>query len=146
MKKYEADRQAVIYLVIGILALPSIIFMLDRQAFSESPWILLPLIAPVLLVVWIFLDTSYAIRPPYLDWKSAFFKGRIEIDTIREIVIGKTLWSGIKPALSTNGLIIKYNRFDEVYISPKNKMDMVAHLLQLNPDIVISDFRKDKND
>ncbi len=45
----------------------------------------------------------------------------ITITDIRSLNINKTLWTGLKLALARKGIIIKYNKYDEIYISPKDK-------------------------
>lgn len=54
-----------------------------------------------------------------LNIERDLIRGKIEIVGIKEIIIGKSLWSGFKPATAKNGLIIKYDKYNEIYISPK---------------------------
>jgi hypothetical protein len=91
----------------------------------EHPLVLLPLLAPFGLLLWVVFDTYYVIDGQKLRYRSAFVRGEVEIGRIREIVKGKTLWIGIKPALARNGLIVKFNTYDEIYISPENHDAMV---------------------
>lgn len=49
------------------------------------------------------------------------------------------MWSGIKPALATNGLLIKFNSYGEVYIAPENNDELIADLLKGNPGIKITE-------
>ena len=41
------------------------------------------------------------------------------------------------PALSLDRIAIKFNKFDEVYISPKEKQAFVDDLIKINPAIEI---------
>lgn len=66
-------------------------------------------------------------------------KGEIEISKIREIIKGKTIWTGVRPALATKGLIIKYNKYNEVYIAPENNDKVIEDLLKINEQIIISE-------
>lgn len=139
MKTYKANRKGYInYLLIGALLLPILIFFLDKPTFIRNPYILLPLLSPIILVLWIYFDTFYKIENNELIYRSGFLRGRIDIPEIKEIVVDKTRWGGIKPALATNGLIIKFNRYDEIYIAPENNDEMIADLLELNPGIKIT--------
>lgn len=141
MKTYKAKRKGLInYLLIGAVVLPIAIFFLDKDTFIKNPFILLPLLSPLALIVWIYFDTLYKIEKNQLIYRSAFLRGRIDISKIKEIVVGKTMWSGIKPAMATNGLIIKFNSYDEVYIAPKNNDELIADLLELNPGIKIAEW------
>lgn len=50
------------------------------------------------------------------------------------------MWSGTKPATGRNGLIVKYNKYDEVYITPENKDAMISDLLSINAKIKITEY------
>lgn len=140
MKIYKAKRKGFInYLLIGSVLLPIAIFFLDKNTFTEKPFILLPLLSPIVLIFWIYFDTYYKIEKKELKYRSGFIRGKIEISNINEIVKGKTKWSGIKPALARNGLIIKFNKYDEVYIAPQNNEELISDLMKLNPEIKISE-------
>ena len=140
MKIYKANRKGFInYLLIGFVMLPIIVFFLDQQAFAENPFILLLLLSPLILILWIYFDTFYKIENKILIYRSGFFRGKIEISTIKEIQKGKTMWSGIKPALARNGLIIKFNKYDEIYIAPESNNEMITDLLKLNSEIRITE-------
>ncbi|WP_052158386.1 PH domain-containing protein [Lacinutrix jangbogonensis] len=82
-----------------------------------------------------FFGTEYEITQSELKYKSGPFHGKIELEQIREIIKGKTMWSGMKPATAKNGLIIKYGKYDEIYISPITNDTFVRKILELNNDI-----------
>ena len=140
MKIYKANRKGFInYLLIGSLILPIIVFFLDKSTFTEKPFILLPLLSPLILIFWIYFDTFYKIENNKLIYRSGFLRGKIEILNIKEILKGKTMWSGIKPALARNGLIIKFNKYDEIYIAPENNDELISDLIKLNSKIKITE-------
>lgn len=140
MKIYKANRKGFInYLLIGSLILPIIVFFLDKGTFTEKPFILLPLLSPLILIFWIYFDTFYKIENNELIYRSGFLRGKIEILNIKEILKGKTMWSGIKPALARNGLIIKFNKYDEIYIAPENNDELISDLIKLNSEIKITE-------
>ena len=140
MKIYKANRKGFInYLLIGSVILPIVVFFLDKNTFTEKPYILLPLLSPLILIFWIYYDTFYKIKKNELIYRSGFLRGKIEILTIKEILKGKTMWSGIKPALARNGLIIKFNKYDEIYIAPENNNELISDLLKLNSKIKITE-------
>ncbi|WP_435049108.1 PH domain-containing protein [Formosa sp. S-31] len=113
MKKYKASTRGYIkYVLLVLLILPILIFCLDRPAFSEKPAIILPLIIPVVFVIWIFMDTYYKIEKDAFFYRSGLLRGRIDISSIKAIENNNTLWVGIKPALATHGMVIKYNIYD----------------------------------
>jgi hypothetical protein len=138
MKIYKSKKDSLIFiLIIGIMLLTFIVFFMDKDYFVKNPVVLLPLFLPISLILWIYFDTYYIIEDKKLKYHSAFLRGTIDIMNIREIVNGKTIWMGIKPALARNGLSIKFNKFDEVYIAPIDNNGMISDLLEINPDIKV---------
>jgi len=128
------------YLVGGIILLPIAIFFLDKKTFTENPFTFLPLPTPIVLTLWVYFGTYYKIENKELVYRSAFFRGKIDIQSVKEIINGKTMWSGTKPATGRNGLIVKYNKYDEVYITPENKDAMISDLLSINAKIKITEY------
>ena len=49
------------------------------------------------------------------------------------------MWSGTKPALAKNELIIKHHAYDEIYVAQENNTEMISDLLKVNSDIKITD-------
>lgn len=150
MSVHKANKKGwVHYLLIGTATLPILLFIFidlnpfgekevsAMQIISKNPLILLPLLAPFGLFLWVYLTTQYQIKDAHLHYRSAFLKGQIPVANVRKIVKGKTLWVGLKPALATKGLIIYYNRFDEIYIAPESNDKMISELLAIHPDIEI---------
>lgn len=138
MKTYKPRKDWLIYSLLTIvILLPLPIFISDAEAVLQRPWILLALWSPLPLLLWIFFDTSYAIQEGKLYYRSAFINGNIDIQTIRKVDMNSTMWSGIKPALATKGMIIYFNRFDEIYIAPENNEAMISDLLEINPEIQV---------
>jgi hypothetical protein len=89
------------------------------------------------LMLWIYLATYYEINNDILHYRSGPLKGNIAISEINTIIRGKTLWVGIKPATARKGLIINYERFNEIYISPEREALFLKMLLAQNPSIKI---------
>ena len=100
-------------------------------------WPLLIILSVTVFLLWIFFYTSYELTPTVFKYRSGPIQGEIPIHSIREIVKNKTLWVGLKPATATKGLIIKYNKFDEIYISPNSNDSFINKILELNKDIII---------
>lgn len=107
-------------------------FRTEEALFS---WLNAVLLLVVALFLWIWVDTGYSIREGRLFYRSGPFRGSIVISNIRELINNKTLWSGLKPALATKGVIIRYNRYDEIYISPANRQEFIRALLAINERI-----------
>ena len=97
------------------------------------------LIIVSLFCFWILLDTNYKIDNTHVYYVSGPIRGKIEIASIRKIEYQKGLYSKsfLKPSLDYNGIYIYYNKFDDIYISPKKRDEFVNFLLTINPNIVI---------
>ena len=90
-------------------------------------------------LLWIYFRTEYELTKTELKYKSGPINGEIIIDEITEIIKNKTLWSGLKPATSRNGLIIKYKKFEEIYISPETNDIFINKILEINRSIKITE-------
>lgn len=113
-------------------------FSVSDEAKTTNEVISMVVIILVLgLLLWVFFGTSYKLTSTILSYKSGPFKGDIAITDIHQIIKGKTLWVGLKPATASKGLIIKYNKFNEVYISPKTNNSFIKEILKHNSSIKI---------
>ena len=128
-----------LYLMIGYVVMMVGFFFLDKETFFENRYLFVLIIVPSALILWPLLHTYYQIKDDKLIYRSGFIHGEIEIHNIKEIIKGKTMWVGLKPALATGGIIIKYNRFDDIYLAPKNNEELIEDLLKMNGDIVVSE-------
>lgn len=106
----------------------------EASLFSWGNVILFLIVA---FLLWIWIDTGYSIREKRLFYRSGPFRGSIPVSRIRELVNNRTLWSGLKPALATKGIIVRYNRYDEIYISPSNRREFIQALLAINGEIKV---------
>ena len=91
------------------------------------------------MLIWMLLDTNYKIDEKRLFYCSGPIRGNIKIDTIHKIECWNKWYttSFLKPALGNDGLIIYYNKFDDIYISPQNKEEFIAALREINPEIEV---------
>lgn len=138
MKTYAPRKDTFIHAMLaGAFLLPVVLYFADSATFSAKPFLLLPLAGPLALFVWLYFDTYYIIENDQLKYKSAFLKGTIDIRKISKVINGKTMWVGIKPALARGGLVLKYNRFDEIYLAPQDKEAFIADLLAVNPALEV---------
>lgn len=136
-QQFKANKGSfVMYLVITFL-FPFVLFW--NSEYATLPYFLLLIILsylPFLLFAWIYFSTHYSVDGTYLYYKSAFLKGKIDIQTLKSIQTNATLWSGTKPAMAKNGIIITYG-YDEIYLAPESNQELVDALLQINPNIII---------
>lgn len=95
------------------------------------------LTATTLMMISFYTHTYYRIDGDELRWRSSILFGKFSVSSIREVVVNQTLWVGIKPATARNGVIIYYNKYDEIYFSPADNEAFVAALLEINPEIEV---------
>ncbi|MEP5256177.1 MAG: PH domain-containing protein [Winogradskyella arenosi] len=85
-------------------------------------------------IVYLFFNTTYTITPQYLIIKCGFIRYKpIPIKNITSIAKSSNVISS--PAASFDRIEIRYGKFDEIILSPKNKSEFAAYLKQLNPKI-----------
>jgi len=95
------------------------------------------LAATTLMMISFYTHTYYRIDGDELRWRSSILFGKFSVSSIREVVVNQTLWVGTKPATARNGVIIYYNKYDEIYFSPADNEAFVAALLKINPEIEV---------
>jgi len=107
----------------------------------EGLWLGLVLhLLVILFILHLFSKTYYVIEGNQIRIKAGFLlKMLISINDIREIKETRNPISS--PALSLDRLEIIYNKYDRVYISPKNKSEFIQDMLSLNPNITVK-YRK----
>ena len=104
----------------------------------EFVWTDVLILLTVGLLLWLNFGTKYELSQTELKYKSGPIQGKIEIERIKEIIKGKNKWCGLKPATARNGLIIKYDKYEEIYICPETNDTFVEKILELKRDIKIT--------
>ncbi len=139
-KTFQSDK----YLPTSIFLWVTVIFLISTPFFTPNDQLdmIVPLIiclATAVLLIWILLDTKYKIKGSFLHYYSGPIRGKIDIFRITKITNHEGLFVGttLKPALGTKGLIIYYSKYDNIYISPKNKEAFIESLLAVNSHIEV---------
>lgn len=98
----------------------------------------------IALFAWIYFGTHYTIKNGYLYHRSGPFFGKMKISSIRNIKYHSGWYVPVlyRPATDTVGIIITYNKFDDIYFSPKNRNEFVADLLKINSKIEVVNLHK----
>lgn len=141
MKRFLSTKSKSTFFTLWIVVI-GMSLLLINHLFSDEiyiiPSVILSLV--IVMIVWVLLDTRYVIKSSFLLYRSGPFRGRIDIAKISKIRFHSGLFVPVsmKPSLDTNGLIITYNTYDDVFISPKNKTDFVEELKKINPNIEVS--------
>lgn len=88
-------------------------------------------------LLWLHFGTNYELSNGTFICRNVPITGKIDIKRIIEVEKGKTLWVGLKPATARHGLIIKYDKYNEIYISPETNETFIDCLLAIKNDIKI---------
>ena len=101
-------------------------------------WLALVIVGSIsLFIIHLFTTTFYQIEGERLRIKSGFLYNKtIDIHAIRQIIATNSPLSA--PALSLDRLEIKYNAFDSVLVSPREKLKFAGDLQRANPRIHIN--------
>lgn len=106
------------------------------EILKGNYWGIVGIIGIVALIIFISKTTNYTISNNLLVVNSLYLiHAKIEIDKINKIEKSKSWLSA--PALSFDRIKLRYNKYDEIYISPKNKAQFLEELLKQNPNIII---------
>lgn len=99
-----SSRKDVLFssIIIGLstMLLGFMVYELITNGFTNSnSWVLLLIIMCVGFLYWIYFGTKYELSSKEgFVYKSGPVKGKISIDRFSEIIKGKTMWGGLKPA------------------------------------------------
>ncbi len=110
----------------------------------DTFWLGICFTLPVLaFVTHTFFTTKYSIQHNILGIKSGLLVNKnIPIKSITKIEDTTSILSS--PAASIAGRIeIRYNKYDIVIVSPKDKQGFVSHLQQINPEIQVKIKREE---
>ncbi|MBC7525523.1 MAG: PH domain-containing protein [Flavobacterium sp.] len=107
-------------------------------SITDGEWIgYLGIVLCFLIIFFISKSTRYIFAENQLIVKCMFIvNDKIEISKIKKIEKTNSLLSS--PALSLDRIAIKFNKYDEVYISPKEKQSFIEDLLKINPVIEVA--------
>lgn len=122
-----------------ILTVIPFIWIEETESLAVKIFVTILLTAVSSFMISLFYGTFYEINSDEILIQNGPINGKIKINSIKEIISNTTMWVGFwKPATAMNGLIIKYNKFDEIYISPKTNKKFIEEILKINPEIKIT--------
>jgi len=137
MKSYSAKigKGAYVWLLI-ILSL----FVFNSYGSINKGLFLGALLSTSLLgFIWyaMFISPKYHITNEFLQLNNFLEKKTIPISTIRKIERNQI--RGIYPFLNPyqKGLVIHFNKYDDVFVNPRSENSFIQELLKVNPDLEI---------
>ena len=73
------------------------------------------------LFIAIYKTTFFRLDENYLFCKSLIFTKKIPYSSIRKVEKQQGIYAGIKFSTAWKGLVVHYNKYDELLISPENE-------------------------
>lgn len=143
MKNFQSSKNyimiSLIWLIIIFLSVVPFLAGDAKAAEKESIFGVVIVYIITGMLIWILLDTNYKINENKLFYTSGPIRGSMKIANIRKVERWNKWYviSLLKPALDKDGLIIYYNKFEDIFISPKNKEDFINALRKINPNIEV---------
>jgi hypothetical protein len=131
---------------LGMKIIPALLFlgMLIPTVYNayHDNWsdcfILLTVLLLQQLLFWgMFRSTHYTFETDTLLCRSLIFKRRISYKSIRKIEKNTSLYAGLKMSTAFRGIIIHYNKFDELFVSPTESERFISLLLEKNSVIAV---------
>jgi Bacterial PH domain len=139
MKIYKAKITGFFLYFLLLYTFAVTVFVLfNPEVLTDKPAIVCILLLPSVYMTWVCFHTKYYLEGEKLKYVSGFVTGEIPITSITTIVKNKSMWHGLRPALAQKGIIIHFNRFDEIYLAPVSNDELVADLLSINKQIEVS--------
>src|SRR4051812_1678037 len=122
---YKSKKGSLLIIINSLM----LITLIAALVFREWPAVVIFGLANCMFL-WLWLDTYCIIKDDQLFYKCAFVSGSVPISTIHEI---EKHTEGIvvataKASLAMKGLVIKYNRWDDLFVSPQNEEQFIAEL------------------
>jgi len=127
----------VVLLFVGVIYSAVAVYVLIEEEDHSSIYGLGLVFFLLMLLFWVIQKTtSYRIdSEDKLICKMLFFKKTISISTIKSIEDSNGLYVGWKMNTSWKCLVVKYNKYDELLISPAQESEFIKTILELNPTI-----------
>jgi len=134
------------FLIVVVMILPLLLGEISVEDFRDSEILIYLGITALIIALfaWICFGTYYKIENGFLYHRSGPFFGKMKISSIRKIKYhsGWIVPVTYRPATDTKGIVITYNKFDEVYFSPKELETFINELKSINPEIEFVNFKK----
>lgn len=135
---YHPVSLIILYGVIAfMMILPVISYLMGDEEDLWIPFIICWGCAALLW--WIGAKTYYIVNDTQIKYVCGPIRGKIEINSIRKIEKhdGWYIPTSYKISMDKKGVILYYNRFDDIFLSPKDVEGFISKILDKNPQILI---------
>lgn len=106
-----------VFILYTVISIFSIVYENDYSVIWQFSSVLTFL---AFLFFSIYKTTYFRLDDDYLFCRSLVFTKRIPYSSIRKVEKQKGIYAGIKFSTAWKGLVVHYNKFDEILISPEN--------------------------
>jgi hypothetical protein len=121
-----------VFLLYTVISIFSIVYEKDYSVIWPFSVVLTVL---AFLFISIYKTTYFRLEDDYLFCRSLVFTKQIPYSSIRKVEKQKVIYAGIKFSTAWKGLVVHYNKYDELLISPENEglfIERLNHKIQLN--------------
>jgi hypothetical protein len=132
MKRYESKiGWGLVFFIASVIVSTSLVLIVNHVWFG-----LVINLAVTGFIVHMFTTTYYVIEGDVLQVKCGFvINMRIAISSVNKIEETNNPFGS--PATSLDRVAIYYNKWDVVMISPKDKIDFIRHITEINSKIEV---------
>ena len=114
-----------VFVLYSVIASYSIIAENDYSVI----WPFSLVLAILILLFYLIVKTTYFVFEEYqLVCRSLFFKRSISYSVIRKIEKQKGLYVGFKMSTAWKGLVVHYNKYDELLVSPEREEEFIQEI------------------
>ena len=151
------SRKDLLFIGVMVFVISACLFpigsILYKNPLDSEGLIALSILVPTtLLLVSFFTHTYYVIDHEQIKWRSGPLKGVLNIGEIKEIIVGTSVYVGMRPATARNGVLDRFNMasskiregstlpsgfLDEIYFSPSDNKLFVQSILMHNPNVQV---------
>ena len=141
MKKYRSKISPAIAIMLWTcVGLTSALYFWKFEDFSFLDFTVLTIIiwGSNFLIVSILTNTHYRFEANNLKWTTGPFSGKIPLNQITRVARANSLFeiTGIiKPCLTTRPLLLRYEKYEDLAVSPQDEESFIAELKKWNPEI-----------
>lgn len=140
MKTYKANNNVFLsFLVIFFLLIALIVSLIGTDYLVTNPSVFLPVLGPILYLIYSYVNTIYKISGDTLTYKSGLTKVEIAIPNIKTISNEKAKKHSLGLSMRNQGLTLEYDTYDKLSLNPIDKEALIADLIQINSKIKLVD-------
>jgi hypothetical protein len=135
IKKYSSKVSYGLLTFIFLIFYGPLIYNLITNGWAEKMIIVIGFLSLIFAyILHLFFNTHYTIENSKFKVKCGIFNYKpIDVEKIKEISNTKNIISS--PAPSFDRIKIRYGKFNELIISPKDKLNFISDLIKINPNI-----------